>query len=153
MNPSKRLGNRGPFTTFGIVRPVFRQIEPDIDQTLTCAPAQRGEHPDLKIADLRQASVPLPGNTRRCRALFRKGAFIEDQDLFRTAQQRIGFPGDLFTKPGPVNDPFRQQILQGLMIDFIYFALAQYVGPFRLEKSAQIAVERVGGMPGGRDEK
>lgn len=86
-------------------------------------------------------------------AFLGKGAFVDQQHRFRTAEQRVGLLGDRLAEPVPVDRGFRQHVLHRLMIDLIDFAHAQHVGPFRLEQPAHIAAKRRRSVAGAGDEK
>ena len=127
------LRDHGFLATFVIVTPILRQIEPRIDQRCHVTPAQSREDTHLTVIDFPQTTIPLPGNAGRCLAFLGKTAFIKNQYRVGSAQQRVGFLGNLSTKPLPINASFCQHMLHGWVINLINFAHAQHVGPFGLE--------------------
>jgi hypothetical protein len=61
--------------------------------------------------------------------------------------------GDPVAKAVPVDTALGQPVLHRLMIDFVPFAHAEPIGPFRVEQSAHIAAQRGGDIAGTGDEK
>ena len=53
-----------------------------------------------------------------------KTAFVKNQYRVSAAQQRVGLPRNLSTKPLPINTSFCRHVLHGLVVNLIDFAHA-----------------------------